>query len=543
MKKLIILCFISCISTISWGVEKFIDIHLSYGKYNKEFKSIIVKKGFRKYDFVNKIKTAKANLENRFRNEQIKIRFVKQSNTHKLVDSLQNRKVLGALWFGPLKAKYWMREDRKVVDYYFFADSKKKELSKHIFRGGHNALQFVSLTTSNKMIASTEKRRYFLEKVNFSLQVNNDLLNLSLRDKIIKALDRIEDNLYNFYRNYNQKTSYGKRRYVDVHLAGKKIFPDISIFLKHKAILKSKNKLINSLSKDGVYLHFVWLSTTEKLIDSLQNPNVVGVVWAGHSRAIWSDKDRRKKESKLLNTFLVDAKGHHIPKNIFLAAHNNLQFVSLITCSISDIVERYHLTNVKYSVYKSDSMEIGNSGLGERSFIITETKKAYLNIINKFQHHYYNFQRNISDPSQMIKVTFNIKYRDLKSKFYCYEVILDGQMVGVFWKSAKNIFSGKGEVSITAKMNKIYNPHQLIIRPDDPHRIVPETKKPVDDILIDIIEIVTNKEKRTILRKTVHIGDDDKNVDEMAPSIRYYWPKNKRELERLPRLDQLIIDF
>lgn len=246
----------------------------------------------------------------------------------------------------------------------------------------------------------------------------------------------------------------------------------------------------------------------EDFLSVLKDPKTLGVLFLGHpaikTEGIHPDK-------KIIHGFLKSGDGFYLPKNIFSAVHDELKFISIMTCHESAILPLYmnsmpsHVDVIKSPTHGLDTLD--NPLFEFTSFY--STPEVLKNLEKKLEggsYREFNFLEEKS--SRNVKVV----YRDLVSSRFTYTVEADGKVVGILKKemNKRGRILNKFEKVVKIKNKSKVN---LKIHPDDPFRPVAEGLKVVDDILIDDILIQTGYDFQSVLEKRIHLGDQEESPD------------------------------
>lgn len=268
----------------------------------------------------------------------------------------------------------------------------------------------------------------------------------------------------------------------------------------------AQKEFIEILNRQGHQARIVQESTQEDLISSLNDKNVIGVIWHGHNQPSW----QKIKDQKVpYNYHLLDAKKRFLSKKIFSNLPPRLQLLGLNTCYTSGVLEKYNLhTFEDPHLLLGGEWEIEEDRENILDSEATNSIAGAINTYRKFNEKGINLEEQTSfQREQEISLTFS--FRDLVSSHYDYNILIDGQLRGVLSKKVSDFpWTTVSEKRIS--INLTAGEHNLVIEPNDPARSSPGIEYPVDNILLDKVVLLQKFKKTALLEKTYNIGDEDR---------------------------------
>lgn len=257
--------------------------------------------------------------------------------------------------------------------------------------------------------------------------------------------------------------------------------------------------------------------TNSSLIDILSNKQTLGLLYIGHPAvSIVGEGDERR----ILHGYLQTPSGTYLPKDIFTAAHENLKFLSIMTCHDSAVTPLY----TKYIKEKTfDLLRSPTHNLDELKNPLLEFTSYYstpqvLDILKpRLETYIYEFEETVSTGRSQLTIT----WRDQVSAHFSYVVTLNDKIIGVLESSKSNRGRIVNRQSKTIKIDRELRPgDRLVIKPDDANRPKKEESKDskvIDDILIDQVIAEFGNQKILLLDSPIHIGDEEVSPDEGLP--------------------------
>ena len=311
-----------------------------------------------------------------------------------------------------------------------------------------------------------------------------------------------------------------------------------SFIKKARAAFKDKKK--------NTDVRFYLDSSTEKMITSLRSSDVIGVIYATHPKVHTEEREIERinpetneletvKENFIVNAFMPETSGRHMPRSLLSAAHSNLQFMLWIYChedAVGDFYVKPYLHRLapydrkegkvdasKITFYRPHGINPDTShALLQKAGYLEAAKTVEEEISPNFKTHLENFETYKKDDDQSF-VELKISYRDLKTAVMSYEVLLDDIIVGSFYRavSRRGTPRNKGDASILVPRSIYMNAKNLIIHHDDlSSRRQESPKDQIDDILIDRIEVLDQEVSTILLETTVHLGNNDYPTDPLV---------------------------
>ncbi len=295
------------------------------------------------------------------------------------------------------------------------------------------------------------------------------------------------------------------------------------ILLGSSKVRKARVELEEIAKQQGIKIIDRFESSEEDLITSLNNSKNIGVLWLGHSKASYTQDGREKH---YYNYFLVDADGKYISKEIKSASHKDLKFFGLNTCFQKGIVEKYSFHNQSYDVFLTKMNESENT-FDQLSSILAGTITLYDKAKEALLQNNYKYNNEVTSS-----VMIEVKYKDLISNNFGYDVLINGQLVGVLDKEDRRSISGKIKKILFPSIN-LKEINEIKITPTDEKRLTPGYDFPIDNILIESVRLNNNE----LIDTTYNLGDSDLTDNETGLSKRF----NHKSLLDATFIPQLII--
>lgn len=267
---------------------------------------------------------------------------------------------------------------------------------------------------------------------------------------------------------------------------------------------------LKELSKLNVEVVEYDKSLQENILASLANPKVVGVIFLGHP-AIKTKGTGKKR--RIVHGYLKDGEGKYIPKNIFSGAHNNLKFISVLTCHESAIIPLYKKTLPSFIDYfesPSHSLNALDNPLFEFTSFYS-TPKVIDNILQQYGPDSLEIN-SLGDPKEK---SLKVNLKDLTSGRFSYTVSINGVLVGIISRQLNSRGRILNDVEFLIKVPEsiLHESNNLLtIEADDYLRPRPLGLDVVDDILIEKVTL-ENGGREDSLGVKIHLGDQESNPD------------------------------
>jgi hypothetical protein len=255
-------------------------------------------------------------------------------------------------------------------------------------------------------------------------------------------------------------------------------------------------------------------SNAETLKEALQDPNTIGVLWLGHP-ALDITKNSSTGKSEAANIYIEAADGRYLPPTILSAAHAHLQFVSLVTCNATLVNEKYAKylrSNIQNYFPPSSTAEFSTNPLMEMAHFFVAPIEVFNTVVADLPRHL----RNFIPQASLTGGSLEIHYRDLLSKRFDYEVLVNGKYIGSLYTQRSAPIGrvrNRAQVSwpIPAEAFPVQN---IVIRPADAERRrTTAIQNVVDDVLIDQVRLRQSGSEQELLTNPVHLGDDSEAAD------------------------------
>lgn len=298
---------------------------------------------------------------------------------------------------------------------------------------------------------------------------------------------------------------------------------------------------VEKLSKEYSEIEFIKIDNVSimEIINILSSRSTMGAIFLGHPAINTKvDGDERKiihaylqtsyeKMFKVENEYRVDLVTRYVPKRIFTASHENIKILSIITCHDSVVtplykknlpayLNTYFITSPTHNIdsFKNPLFEF--TSFYSTPEILGDFKNKIPSLIKEFRA-----KRKFEKTEEVSKI--KISWRDQLSKFYVYEVLLNGKLVGVLepYSTSRKRSLNKREMEIKVSV-PIKSGDVITISPDDPNRPRSDINlKVVDDIIVDRVEIVReSSSENVVLGQAIHIGDE-KNQPDAGTSLTF----------------------
>lgn len=281
-------------------------------------------------------------------------------------------------------------------------------------------------------------------------------------------------------------------------------------------------------------------ASVEDILFALKNPENLGVILLGHPAIKTKGK---YPDKKIIHGFLMGADGYYLPKNILSSTHEQLQFLSIMTCHESAILPLY-LDSLSEKVDYIKSPTHGLDSLSNPLFEFTSFYSTPLVVDTIIENYkkgkYASFKKN----KKIIKGRLTIKLSDLISSRFTYTITIDDKVVGIL-KSQKNprgrnLNNIEFSFDLLSHELKTIAPGAILkVLPDDPNRPKPIGLKVLDDIIVREISI-DSSEYSFNWKDGAHLGDQAQNPD-ILEGLGFL--RNKFDFDNLPFSENLELSL
>jgi hypothetical protein len=299
---------------------------------------------------------------------------------------------------------------------------------------------------------------------------------------------------------------------------------------------KARTKLFEDAGRRGIEVVEHWNSSVGELISTLNNSQVIGVIWVGEARPVHDKlQDNIKPEDAVYNLHLEDASKLNLPKNILKAAHPGLSFLGLNVCFWGLAEKFYQLRTAPFPVlhpFPVDDKTLAGIPVFQQNAV---PAIGLRNLYNKALQRLSELPTGAPPAELEQTVELRIDHSDLLSTSFGYTVVIqnpeDQRLVGLLTKESGRRVQQRFQVP----KSFVESGSRIVIRPDDPDRESRRVKNPIDNILIHSIQW-NNQE---LLTQTMHLGDSDL-VDQ---EIRLSLPENRPQLNDTPVVSDLEVEL
>lgn len=268
---------------------------------------------------------------------------------------------------------------------------------------------------------------------------------------------------------------------------------------------EAKAKLIAAAQAQGLNVVERRSSTEADLIQALNRPETVGVIWVGHAKPAYTSVGNKKN---FYNYFLLDAQGKYISKALARAPGGALKFLGVATCFLEGIRKKYGLDATPYPVLLSGQSPARANVEASEIDQLSSMLEATIQVFTQARAQLPTLQRSLL-PGTSETVTVKIRYLDLLSQNFGHDVFLNDQLVGVLSKEKLSSTTGN-ESTFSVSKSLLKKDNTLVIRPTDPKRASPEYAHPIDNVVLTGVEVSGVQ----LLSHAVNLGDDDWVDDE-----------------------------
>ena len=309
-------------------------------------------------------------------------------------------------------------------------------------------------------------------------------------------------------------------------------------------VAKSRQAFKEFAKSNGFVVREFIASTVATLQHSLEDPRAIGVIWAGHSitdrRCTNCDSAQKpisgqKRTYEFINGHLRSASNEYLPRHIFTSRTKNLKWIAPLSCNLVEIWSKYKLATPRsqhLDVFLPDGIL---SDVTLPAGLIDTFSKVREWIAENKGTSAVEASETGDPRSKILKV----RYRDLYSNQYTYEVLANGVFVGELHAliSSSGLRKKTGVAEITIAPALIDASTIISIIPNDIERTNPYTKHPIDNILIDEVSV----DNVTLLDSTVNIGDADADdlQAEQDTNVKLYQRENLRDLQSIAPISSL----
>ena len=308
---------------------------------------------------------------------------------------------------------------------------------------------------------------------------------------------------------------------IEVHYALEENDPFLGILRRSQFVRAEMNGLTAKARSRGLRVITKIGSTQNDLLNSMGNPQTVGIVWIGHSKPAVDNE-------VTYNAFMMDARDQYVTKSIGASASGALEFLAINTCFAGHINHLYGWHQQRYEVITHD-FEVDENNLNQLTNVVQGTIEILRQATAKIT--VMNIPAEIHTSE---KKNIEINYRDLLSTQFGYDVILNNRLIGLLDKEELRDFRGKSKVfQVPAEL--LQGTNLITIRPTDPDRTSPKYAHPVDNIIVSKIKI----EGRVIFDQEINLGDEDLDDSEIGLSKVI----NRSALQSLPYQPELNLEF
>lgn len=346
-------------------------------------------------------------------------------------------------------------------------------------------------------------------------------------------------------------------RHFDIHLAfqdpAKNPLSPLDLIQKEQQTTgEARSRLLQAASQLGYTVRWIHESTEQLLLRSLQDSSVVAILWVGHTT-----RDQRDANGTLeiYNGHLVDSNKDILPRHIFTARHEDLQWLGIVGCDLSTILPKYELSSRSETalsplkLFRPELVSQDESGM-EPVKLVIGLKEAFEAAHEALQtgiiHSKTPQPRGTEEPRPDHEI--EIHHRDLMSTRFGYELLINGRYVGQLTAIVKpagqkliRLPSGTTKIRIPAAVWKA-KPHgaqaEILIFPNDANRTAHTYRHPIDNILIDRVSI----DDKEVFSGPVNLGDADaSDLDLASQGVRLFNPNHLKDLESHPWQPELRI--